>query len=167
MDTTDHLPLLPLTGLLQKHYTLCQDCQGTLRGVQMRWDAVGRDGGEHRWCNFKPRCTKRLKGELQPTFSSTPQLALITATLFKQLKVNRLRNFWHHGKNCLFGWNVIQGLTRKSLVELFCSFLSTAHTEGPDRPARLLLTHLIIRLPGRKMLKRDHAGVVNNGDLFI
>lgn len=45
--------------------------------------------------------------------------------------------------------------------------LDCPHTEGPARAARLLLTHLMIRLPGRKMLQRSHAGVVNNEDLFM
>lgn len=55
---TDQLPLLPLTGLLHRHYVLCQDCQGTLRGGPDEMRCRGQRWREHRWCNSKPRCTK-------------------------------------------------------------------------------------------------------------
>lgn len=58
----------------------------------------GRGDCRDSWRNHEPRGTKRLEGYLQPTFSSKPQLTLITATLFRQMKVNRIWNFCHHGK---------------------------------------------------------------------
>jgi len=77
------------------------NCHSKFRGGQTKRNTMIKDGGgdcNDRWRNHKPRGTKRLEGYLQPTFSSTPQLTLITATLFRQMKVNRIWNFCHHGK---------------------------------------------------------------------
>ena len=77
------------------------NCHCELSGGPTRRNAMTKDGGEDcrdSWRNPKPRGTKRLEGYLQPTFGSTPQLTLITATLFRQMKVNRIWNFCHHGE---------------------------------------------------------------------
>lgn len=74
---------------------------GELKGGQTKLNTMSKDGGENchdSWRNHKPRGTKRLEGYVQPTFNSTPQLTLITAILFKQMKVNRIWNFCHRGE---------------------------------------------------------------------
>lgn len=95
---------------------------------------------------------QRLKGYLQPTFSSTPQLALITATLSRQMKVNRIWNFCHHGKLSL-GSNSNSRLNKKVisgailLLPLIC----------PHKLKDFSKTHEVVDTPAQDTPQRKDA----------
>lgn len=132
------------------------NCHCELRGGQTKTMTKDREWDcRDNWRNHTPRSRKRIEGYLQPTLSSTPQLTLITATLFRQMKVNRIWILCHHGEIV----TVIPDLTRKSLVGLFGYFSSSAHTGWRTflQPTRLL-THTNEAVHTGRMLEQEEAG---------